>query len=289
MPYRYNFYINLKQDWFDILKGRLERLGYNITETGIEVSHIYFNFIKRRILPKPREIKISKEFKCPKKYEKGLSILKSKITKGEDLTPYLSKKILKVNYNDGLLNDWGIYHLHLGKEKKGDFIERTGPLLFVRVDEKNVYFINIYSHGCWSNKQIIKIIHNNWPESIEEFRFNYEKDTMIKFTDNDYKNMRKYNINVPVEIGNGVAYMPIGHGYTCSGMSTQIVLMCNRKIRKINAYEAYIKSHIGEIAKQIESINGFIPSKMHFRLWMEDENKKIFVYEINSNIKIRIC
>lgn len=148
MTYRYNFDIHLKQDWFDILKGRLKMWGHNIDETGVEVSHIYFNFIKRRILPKSREIKISKEFKCPKEYKEGLDILKSKIKKGEDLIPYLSKNILKVNYNDSLLNDWGIYHLHLGKKKKDNFIERTGPLLFAKFDDENAYFINIYSHGA---------------------------------------------------------------------------------------------------------------------------------------------
>lgn len=112
---------------------------------------------------------------------------------------------------------------------------------------------------------------------------------MIKLTNNDYKKLRDNNINSPVEVEDGVAYIPIGQGNTSAGMSTEVVLICNSYIRKLNDYEKYVKLHIGEITKQIEYITGFIPSKMYFRLWLEDEDKKIFIYEVNSNIKIRIC
>lgn len=50
------------------------------------------------------------------------------------------------------------------------FVNRTGPVLFARFDEQNAYLINVWSHGNWTNQDMIRIIHNNWPESIEDLK-----------------------------------------------------------------------------------------------------------------------
>ena len=91
---------------------------------------------------------------------------------GEDIRSYLGKEILDIDYHDEFLNDWGIHHLHLGTNlnKKTGFMGRTGPVLFVRFDKEYAYFINIYDHGAWIKQKIIKILHNNWPKTILQFK-----------------------------------------------------------------------------------------------------------------------
>jgi hypothetical protein len=44
-----------------------------------------------------------------------------------------------------MLNDWGIHHLHLGTKisKNTGFVERTGPLLFVKFEKNVAYFIGV--------------------------------------------------------------------------------------------------------------------------------------------------
>ena len=60
----------------------------------------------------------------------------AKIRKGEDLT-HLSKRITDLDYNDALLNDCGIHHLHLGIDvDDSGFDTRIGPLLFVHFDSR---------------------------------------------------------------------------------------------------------------------------------------------------------
>ena len=65
---------------------------------------------------------------------------------------HLSRKIVDLDYDDDLLNDWDIYHLHLGTNLHIDgFVKRTGPMLFVRFNEQNAYFKNVMGHGSWTN------------------------------------------------------------------------------------------------------------------------------------------
>ena len=72
-------------------------------------------------------------------------------------------------YNDDLLNDWGIHHLHLGTEynKRGK-IKRSKNLLFCIINSKSVYFINIQEHKAnWANKELLEIVYDNWSELLD--------------------------------------------------------------------------------------------------------------------------
>lgn len=51
---------------------------------------------------------------CPSELQFGLDLVMTNIEQGVDLGPYLSKKIADLDYDDDLLNDWGVHHLHLG-------------------------------------------------------------------------------------------------------------------------------------------------------------------------------
>ena len=89
------------------------------------------------------------------------------------MSPYMSKTIIDADSHDSMLDHWGIYHFHLGTEleESGNFIRRTGDILLCRIDDKYAYFITILPHGRnvpapWYRKELIEIIHKNWPESI---------------------------------------------------------------------------------------------------------------------------
>ena len=66
-------------------------------------------------------------------------MLKEAIKVGADLRPYLSRDIIKKrkpDKNDGLLNSWGIQHLHF---RTGG----TGHLLFCRITSANVFALQV--------------------------------------------------------------------------------------------------------------------------------------------------
>ncbi|MCP4350145.1 MAG: hypothetical protein GY795_32110 [Desulfobacterales bacterium] len=152
MSQQFEIKANFKEDWEQYVINELNSMGYVVTknEKGTELTIKYYNALKRMVSAKPRTIEISKEFSCPTDLQKNLTAFKSKAKSGEDLTPYLSKRIKDIEYSDPFLNDWGIHHFHLGMKKEDSkFAERTGPLLFAKVTEKTVCFIDVMNHGDW--------------------------------------------------------------------------------------------------------------------------------------------
>lgn len=80
-----------------------------------------------------------------------------------DVHKYLSKKLYESDYNDMLLNDWGIYHFHLGIPGAGEkFAPRTGKLLFTLISKEDFYCITIGNHGDWNPQNLLEIVHKNW-------------------------------------------------------------------------------------------------------------------------------
>lgn len=273
MGEKYEIEMDLYGDWISFLKSRLQEMKCSINKTHIpgQVSLGYFNLLKRRILPRPRQIMISKEFSCPPEHQKGLEKLKEKIKRGEDLSPHLSKKIVELDKNDLLLNDWGIYHLHLGTdmEAKG-FVKRTGPALFARFTEEVVFLINVMKHGKgapsnpWTNQQLIDTLHKNWPESIRDFRVNgvwLPKN----HSDDDIEYFRQRGIQTFIQIED-VVYSPMGGGYSISGMSTDAQNSSNIHTRTIKDLEQYIRDNYIQLIGVLEQKGITFSSKLKFRL-----------------------
>lgn len=286
MPYRYNIEMNFVEDYLNFCRLRLEEKGYKL-KSNKDADYKLFNLQKRIIIPKKRNVLISKEFNCPEYLKKGLEILKEKIKEGKDITSHLSKKISNLDYNDDLLNDWGIYHLHLGEkyESNGNFAERTGLLLFARFDDENAYFINIYKHGSWSKQEMVRILHNNWSKSIEQFKTPFESTT--RFSDKQYSAMRKSHLYTFIEVEKNAVYMPIGVGYMSSGHSTEVIELCDRNWNLLKEFEIYIKQKIGEIVKETEKKKGSsIGNRFKFFLWLE--NSQALAYEFKNGIEIEL-
>lgn len=185
----------------------------------------YFNFRLKYIAIVPRRIMISTELLKSIENNKSLNILSliqifNKASKGLDLNPFQSKQSFNSNVHDSLFNDWGIHHLHISHEKATDqdfFNRRTGPLLFVRFTDDTAYFIDIKPHNdknVWSNRDFIRILKNNWPESIERFEAGFK--IYPDLDDSDISILRKkgylFGINVDDK-----SYLLLGHGQATSG------------------------------------------------------------------------
>jgi len=281
--------IDLLNDWTNILKEQLINYGYNIdpNEDNENICIMFFNLQKRLIPNKKRKVLYSGVFSCPPDYKSGLDIIIKKIENGGSLLPHLSKLIKDITYNDPMLNGWGVYHLHLGTTLDSDgFIKRTGPLLYARFDNDNAYLINVYEHGAWTKQEIIKIIHRNWPKSIESFLLKGVIESEHKFNDNDLKDLRNSHINTFIEVENGVIYAPLGWGSSLSGVSTQAVLQCNHYARYFKKLETYIKENVSYFKDKIEKHGLPVPEMLDFKL--DIDNRDIYVIEINSKIAFKM-
>lgn len=284
MPFTYKVKINFHRDWARILKHDIGSQGYKVKQgtSDENISLQYFNLQRRLITPVPREVLFSNNFTCPNQLQAGLDSVVEKITKGESIRSNLSKKIVTLEYNDGLLNDWGVYHLHLGTAFDNEgFVERTGLLLFARFDNAKAYLINVMPHGSWTKKEIITTVHENWPESISQFRMNlYGQEKEI--TDNERKILRRSHANAVVVIEEGVIYGPIGGGSTASGINAEVLRVSDFYFNRLSMYENWVK----EMIKMLQNLNAYFGSILIFSLEIKDNT--VYVLELISQVRFKL-
>ncbi len=279
--------INLNNDWLRLIKTELESEGYDLTDlTDDKISILYYSLEKRLISKVPRKIYKASDFSCPEYLEEGLRQLEEKIKNGNDLKPHLSRKLKKLEDNDGLLFDWGIYHLHLGTVIESDgFVNRTGPLLHARFDNDSAYFINIFNHGAWTKQAMLKTIHYNWPDSIKQFRLQGVLGVEKKFEDSDIHHLRNARVNTLIEIEPGVVYMGPGWGLAASGDSIDAVEKHLDRLRGLSDLEQNLKSNARGILNSLFKDLSFITNQnLDFEL-VKDKGK-FHVYEKNNDFYI---
>ncbi|MDD1617780.1 MAG: hypothetical protein LUQ28_15185, partial [Methylococcaceae bacterium] len=182
--------IDLWHDYSSIIKSHLIREGFDLSKitNDDEIIISYLNLLKRSVSCTQRKILKSKEFKCPSKFANSLNNIENLIKNGLDITAYLSNKINELDYNDEMMNDWGIHHLHLGERGKNGRIKRTGELLFVKFTHDCAYFIGIYDHSSWTRKNIIEVVHSNWSDIIKQHKCENIISLSHEPNENDIKN-----------------------------------------------------------------------------------------------------
>ena len=174
---QYKIEMDLCEDYCEMVHSWMKEHGVQSDKDGEDLWYDFFNLQKKSVSPQKRIVHYSKEFACPSEVELGLKLLVQKFENGNDVSLHLSKDATSPSEFDGLLYDWGIYHFHLGEtiDHQTGRIERTGPVLFAKIDNENVYCINVYSHGKnvqqpWAKQDLLKIIHNNWPQTFCNFQ-----------------------------------------------------------------------------------------------------------------------
>jgi hypothetical protein len=90
-----------------------------------------------------------------------------KAKSGLDLNPHLSGTVQKdAGYDDMMLNDWVMHHLHLGTRahpKNPAMMARTKELLFAMVDNDDIYFVAVGDHTDWTDQQLFETARTHWP------------------------------------------------------------------------------------------------------------------------------
>jgi len=276
--------IDLYNDWINYLKQQLGQWGYNVEETDkpLDIAIKYFNVQKRIISNKCREIFISKEFSCSAEFLNSIEVIKEAVVTGKDLNSYLSINLLDARYNDQLLNDWGIHHLHLGNtpdKKRPQFVERTIALLFAYVTEDKFFLIAVGKHGDWCERRLVEILHNNWPEQIEKFRI-IGINAAPPLSEAQLKNIRNKHVNASIEFPDGSVYAPFGGGVMSSGISTNIIFNHDKQHWVFRDLEKNISKIVEEVRQKGIELEG----DLIFRLHMEKE--KICLFEENSKTLI---
>ncbi|HNX05493.1 MAG TPA: hypothetical protein PKI32_08320 [Opitutales bacterium] len=254
----------------------------------------YYELVGRFPKQRPRRILRATDFRCPAEHQAGLEKLEEVIRAGGDIRPYLNKESLDFDRTDGLLIDWGIHHMHIGvlpDKRDSSFVERTGPLLHVRFTDDCAYFIAILGHGNWTNTDLIRIIHRDWPESIAQYKMKDVVGLSREITNDCRSSSRRAGINSPIEIQSGVVCSPSGKKFTCSKrrklgghgeFSSSTVRQVDEDVEFFRRSEGAIRGGYEEWRHEACDPNG----TFHFRL--ERNESGVFAVDINQNIAIRL-
>jgi hypothetical protein len=282
--------IDFYADWIEHLRGELVKMGYSVNAkaTNEEIWTQYFNVQHRRIPEVTRKVLVSREFQCPLNLKAGLEFFRKKIENGEDLNPHVSRKIKNANFSDMMLNDWGIQHFHLGtrviaKGKSKGLIEGTEPVLFACVAANTIYFIDVKGHNDFEDKDIVEIVHNNWPDLLG-FRSPSGRKLATQSTSKDILEMRNARIITAFDLTDGTVYTAPGGGYTGSGISAIAIHNHDGNARTLEYYEDSIKDKIQEIGTRIREMTSYEDNALAFQLLVIDGN--FVAHELNSDVSL---
>jgi hypothetical protein len=209
----------------------LARVEKDLACTGLENKHKeglifdYFNFRERLISDYPRQVKIPRGFFCPPAHQEGLERLLDKVRRGESLFPHLSRQIDDPSFSDGMLFDWGIQHFHLGltpDQKKPRLIQGTKEVLYAIVSDDCFYALAIEDHNHWADKELLRIVRDNFGEIIDPYRANGIVSLSAIVNESDHNKFRKAGTNVITEL-DGEYYICPGGGITSANTSSRAV------------------------------------------------------------------
>jgi hypothetical protein len=281
--------VDFMADWHNLLAREISAIDPAYASGSAEqLCHRWLNWRLRSIPARPRRIREAREFMCPPARQGAFTQLRRKIRQGDDVAPHLSKGILKLDSNDALLNDWGIYHLHLGtalEKPPSPFVERTREVLFARFDDDNAYLISVGVHGDWAQKRLLEVVHRNWPQTITHARLPAGVKPAYDFTDDDRTKIRKAHVQAIEEV-DGVTYMAPGGGVMTSGLSSDVVAAGDRLVYSIRWWQRWVEDHEEMIRGALDNYGIRAPEPL--RLRMDTDWETVFVVEDSSGARVNL-
>ncbi len=244
-------------DWHDIANETLKYLGHvPPTSDDLITLTMKFGAVQARILPpKKRSIRFPRVFDTSmlEVQEKiGLGNLKNAILKGRDLNPYTSKREIfnEKNKHDYLLNNWGIFHFHLGLPMSGCYkVSRTNHLVYVFMISSysdEMFFLQISDHEHMSDVQLLKILYDNWPELLTPYIIKGFVGLSEKVSMEDRIKLWRGHVVDLVEIIPGVVVIPPGRigGTTTAGIGINIVRESQKLLEHLRLFEIAAVQHL---------------------------------------------
>jgi hypothetical protein len=210
------------------------------------VLALFFDSLRRRPAVRKRKVWEADDFHCPPELTPGWELLRTKVVNGKDIGPHQGCDHASLRNLDGLLNEWGVHHLHLGTKpyfKDNRYIDRTPPLLFALITNDDFYAINIYEHGGWESMSVIESLHRNWPQVISQSRIKGIQGEAL--TEKERKMLRNSNIQTASTVSDGTVYMAIGGGVASSGVSVDAVRRADSAWEEMERLQVFVQDRLG--------------------------------------------
>jgi hypothetical protein len=138
---------------------------------------------------------------------------------------------------------------------------------------------------AWTMQEMLRVIHQNWPDSISSFRIKGVLGVEKKFDDVEVKHLRGAQINTVIEVEPGVVYIGPGLGIAASGDSADAVMKHFDRIKGLMRLEKSLKENTVTLLKSLFENTDFIKNpNLEFSLIRV--NGKFHVYEKNNDLTI---
>lgn len=258
---RCNFFDDVRTDLLDALSS----LGIALpADTPVHHAMVEYCHLEHRLIhPHARKVVWSKKLRArllvvADDQRAHIETIAMQLEKGIDVTPRMTRNILKPGYNDGLLTDWKIHHLHLSNRVGSDgFVERGGPLLFVFITENVAYLLDLLNHKAFEEQDLIEIIHEEWPEAIASSLAQGAIPGSLSpvLGPEGKKTMRRKMITM-TQMKDGTIYCPPGGGVMLSGHSFEAVGIANHFLNRIRPAEDWVKENADKLATRIGRLAG---------------------------------
>lgn len=227
-------YVQFESDLIDDIFAAFDDggIGHDHVRILSNVLYDYLALMEKFIGPKKRKVHISQELLGKisgsdlesQRLNDLVRDMEQKMTDGVDVNGHLSKTIFEAGYNDMLLNDWKIKHIHLGKTDF-DFFDRnrpmSGDLLFASVEYDNAYFLDVEGHGVrnvFCLFKFLQIMEKNWEKELLTALPEIQSLSDVAQSDSDIKKMRAAHVNIFIYKINGKFYCrKNSSGYSVAG------------------------------------------------------------------------
>jgi hypothetical protein len=243
------FRINFIEDVAKLCSERLVEAGYAPQlRTSEDAINSYLSVRHRRVRPQRRRVHKA-AYVVPPHLVAGEQKFVEKVEAGRDLWPHQSRKIEKLSVEDGMLNDYGIQHFHLGTKsdpKHHNLILGTRELLFAIVKEHDFYAIGIYDHTAWTRQALLDTVHATWPKLTESVTLHGVVGLAHHYNDADAAMLRDAGINVLSQRPDGSVQMGLGGGITLNGSS----LAVQREVMKLQRHIVAVQSKVVDVFEQ---------------------------------------
>jgi hypothetical protein len=235
--------IDLVRDYADRCRHKLNEAGYSISSTDSrEIIRNYLNIRHRRIRTMPRLFH-QVPYTVPAHLAGGHAALKATVENGGDLWPYQSRRITKSAVEDGMLNDFGIQHFHLGTTpdpEHANLMSGTKELLFAVIRDGHFYAIGIYDHSNWSTQALLDVVHQTWLDLFETFSVQNVDQLSVTYSDQEIASMRQVGINSVTRRRDGTIHGSPGGGIGTDGTSLAVTRELIGLIGFLEKYEKLV-------------------------------------------------
>lgn len=234
-----------------------------------ELTVYAVNLSNRMLSPKPREVIECKGVVCPPHLREGYDALKQDIRDGVLLYPRLSRKILEIDYADGMFNDWGIVHFHLGtkRDKRHKALmegDSNVAYAFLTDDKAYIIAIDSHEHEKWTDEKFLHTLIEQFPEVLRPWICDVNPDGVASINPTTRADLRKENINLFTKI-NATTFMSPYGGATMNGVRVDAALLRNRIYHRLRKIESFIEENDSTIHAHLMQTGINVPPVYRFK------------------------